>query len=47
VNRKWILLMSITVWAVMDLIFGDSLKPLIGQAVFGATCLYIQWSSSK
>ena len=44
----------ITVWAVativwggLDLLMGDSLKPLIGQGIFGALVLWMHYNVNK
>lgn len=46
-SRKMVLGMSVAIWAVMDLMFNDSLKPLIGQTIFAGTVLWVHWSSNK
>lgn len=46
-SRKMVLGMSVVVWAAMDLLFGDSLRPLIGQTIFAGTALFIHWISNK
>lgn len=46
-SRKLVLGICVAVWALMDLLFDASLKPLISQTIFAGTALYVHWSVNK
>ena len=46
-SRKMVLGILVVGWAAMDLLFHESLKPLIGQSISAGTALLTHWNMNK
>lgn len=46
-SRVTVWLLATVVWGALDLLMGDSLKPLIGQSIFGALVLWMHSNVNK
>lgn len=46
-SRMTVWLVATVVWGALDLVLGDSLKPLIGQSIFGALVLWMHHNVNR
>lgn len=46
-SRLFYLIVAAVVWGAMALFRGESLQPLVGQVIFGATVLVTHWWGTR